>query len=107
MDAATTSATSAAIVALAHWQVRAGHLDDVLAHVVELRAASLAEPGCLGYEVFRPLDAHDALLLVERYRDDDALQAHRHSAHYRERVTERILPLLEARQVELLQARPG
>ena len=99
MDTATT------ITVLAQWRVQEGHLDDVLAHVAGLRTASLAEPGCLHYAAFRSLDAADTLLLVERYRDADALDAHRQSAHYRALVVERILPLLADRQVDLLQAR--
>lgn len=94
----------AAITVLAHWQVREGHLDHVLAQVVEVRTASLAEPGCLGYEVFRATDATDTLLLVERYRDHAAIQAHRESAHYQTLVVGPILPLLAQRRVELLQA---
>ena len=71
----------------------------------ELRFGSLAEPGCLGYEVFRHVDDPGALLLLERYRDSAALEAHRHSGHYRELVVDRILPLLESRHVELLGLR--
>lgn len=93
------------ITVIARWQVREGHLGDVLAHVAGLRTATLAEPGCLGYDVFRAIDAPDTLLLVERYRDADAVQAHRETAHYRDVVVGRILPLLESRHIDLLQAR--
>lgn len=99
MDASTT------ITVIARWRVKQGHLDDVLAHVAGLRPASLDEPGCLDYATFRALDTPDTLLLVERYRDAAALEAHRQSPHYRTFVVERILPLLQDRQVELLQAR--
>lgn len=98
MDASTT------ITVVAHWRIREGHLDDVLAHVAELRTASLDEPGCLAYAVFRSVDATDELLLVERYRDAAAVDAHRQSPHYGALVVERILPLLVDRQVELLRA---
>jgi quinol monooxygenase YgiN len=96
---------AAPIVVVARWQVRGGALGDVLAHVAELRKASLAEPGCLGYEVFQSTEATGTLLLLEHYRDDDALEAHRLSAHYRAWVADRILPLLAVRVVEILRPR--
>jgi quinol monooxygenase YgiN len=96
---------SQAITVVARWQVADDALDEVLALVAELRPQSLAEPGCLGYEVYRSVDTPASLLLVERYRDQAALEAHRQSAHYQALVVRRILPLLAARQVELLQAR--
>ena len=72
----------------------------------ERQAASLGEAGCLEYAVFRSIDAADELLLVERYRDAAAVDAHRQSPHYGALVVERILPLLADRRVELLQASP-
>lgn len=95
-----------ALVVVAHWQVRPGALDEVLAHAAELRGHTLAEPGCLGYEVHRAVAAPDTLLLVERYRDEAALEAHRQSLHYRTGVVDRILPLLAARRVEVLRPVP-
>lgn len=94
------------IVVLARWQVDATALDDVLALLPDLRRASLAEPGCLGYEVFRSVDAAHVLLLVERYRDQAAIDAHRASPHYRDVVVARIVPRLLQRQVEILGAHP-
>jgi len=42
-----------------------------------------AEPGCERYDLYRRKDADEVSLhLFERYRDDEALQAHRASAHY-------------------------
>ena len=97
---------SATITVIARWRVKHDHLDDVLSHVAELRTASLGEAGCLEYAVFRSIDAADELLLVERYRDAAAVDAHRQSPHYGALVVERILPLLADRRVELLQAPP-
>jgi quinol monooxygenase YgiN len=97
MEASTT------ITVVARWRVKEGHLDDVLAHVAELRTASLEEPGCLEYAAFRSVDTADELLLVEKYRDAAAVEAHRQSPHYGVLVVERILPLLADRRVELLQ----
>jgi quinol monooxygenase YgiN len=93
------------LVVVARWQVASEALGEVLAHVAQMRAATLEEPGCLGYDVFQSIDAPATLLLLERYRDDQALQAHRQSAHYTALVVERIVPRLEARQIEILQPR--
>lgn len=92
------------IIVVARWRTRPGELDTVLVLANELRRSSLAEPGCLGYEVFRSAEEPGTLLLLERYRDGAAIDAHRASAHYQALVVKRILPLLAVRQVELLRA---
>ncbi len=43
--------------------------------------AARAEEGNLQYDFFLPLDNCDDLLLIEKYRDADALGAHVRSAH--------------------------
>lgn len=96
--------TAGPITVVARWRAKAGTVDNVLALVAELRPPTLAEPGCLGYDVFRSTDTLGELLLVERYRDMPAIEAHRGSAHYQALVVQRILPLLSDRQVELLRS---
>ena len=93
------------IVTIAWWQTRQDTLGEVLGLLAELRAASLAEPGCLDYEVLASVDDAGALVLIERYRDSSALEYHRLSDHYRELVVGQIVPLLESRHVELLGLR--
>lgn len=92
------------IIVIARWQMDEARVAEVLELVTALRQHSLAEPGCLGYEVFRSTENPGAILLLERYRDNAAIDAHRHSAHYRELAVDRIIPLLSSRQVELLRA---
>jgi quinol monooxygenase YgiN len=41
------------------------------------------EPGCLTYELIRDREAPGAYTIVEFYRDDAALEAHRNSAHFK------------------------
>lgn len=94
---------SGPVVVLAHWKTTAAGVAAVLAHLADLRSQSLAEPGCLGYEALQMVDDPSALVLIERYRDEAALEAHRNSAHYRELVVDRILPLLTDRRVEFLR----
>ncbi|WP_373989568.1 putative quinol monooxygenase [Duganella sp. BuS-21] len=89
----------------ARWQPADGKLGEVLAIIAEMRPKSLAEPGCLGYEVYRGVDLQHQLLLLEHYSDAAALEAHKQSEHYQSLVIGRAVPLLAERQVEVLQAR--
>lgn len=97
--------TTTPITIVARWQPASESYDDVLAIIRELRPKSLAEPGCLGYEVYEGMDQPRTVLLLEHYRDAEALEAHKQSAHYQALVVGRALPLLADRKVEILQAR--
>ena len=92
------------VIVLARWSAAEAHLGAVLELLKSLRAQSLAEAGCLGYEVFEQADEPGTLLLLERYRNEQAAQAHRDSSHYREHM-DRIRPLLAARHVDFLRSR--
>ena len=96
--------TPGPIVVVARWLLSAQTVESVLTLLSDLRQQTLAEPGCLGYDVFRSADNPAQLLLLERYRDDAAIETHRASRHYQELVVQRILPLISDRQVELLRA---
>jgi quinol monooxygenase YgiN len=93
------------VIVVARWQMSAEAVEGVLGMVAELGRLTLQEPGCLGYDVFRSTDTPGQLLLLERYRDNEAIEAHRGSTHYQELAVKRILPLLTERTVELLEAR--
>jgi quinol monooxygenase YgiN len=41
-----------------------------------------AEPGCERYDLYRKQGGGETFHLFERYRDPDALESHRASAHY-------------------------
>ncbi|CAM3290080.1 ABM domain-containing protein [Deinococcus saxicola] len=59
------------------------YAQDVLAEMRGMVQGSRQEPGCLRYDLLRQDDAGTVRLHVqERYRDRDAVQAHRDSAHY-------------------------
>lgn len=93
------------IIVVARWETTLEHLPAVLSAATEMRRQSLDEPGCLGYEVFQSPEAATSLLLLERYRDDQAVAAHRSSSHYATLVAQQIVPLLTSRRVELLRER--
>jgi quinol monooxygenase YgiN len=49
----------------------------------ELRAASLEEEGCAGYEVARGNDERATFVLFETWRDQAALDAHYETDHFK------------------------
>ncbi|WP_197375996.1 putative quinol monooxygenase [Mycolicibacterium baixiangningiae] len=93
------------IVVVAHWRTTEADLPEVLEYAAAARPLSLAEPGCLGYEILQDTEEPTHVVLVEHYRDSTALDAHMNSSHYRDLVVGRIRPLLTDRTVELLQPR--
>src|SRR3954465_7635250 len=98
------SATSV-ITIVARWEPLPEAYEEVMAVIAELRPQSLAEPGCLGYEVYKSTEEPRTLLILEHYSDVAALEAHKVSNHYQSLVVGRALPLLADRKVEVLQAR--
>ena len=93
------------VMVIAHWQTTEAAFDSVLRDTAELRARSLAESGCLGYEAFQNAAEPASVVIIERYRDAAAQQAHLDSSHYQELVVERIRPVLVDRKVEILRLR--
>ncbi len=67
-------------VALFH--PREGSEAEVESLLSSLVAPSRAEPGCLDYDLYRERLEGPRFVLVERYRDQDAVEAHRRSSHY-------------------------
>ena len=59
--------------------MREAFLDSIRSQGVD--AACRAEDGNLQYDYYRSADADDELLLVEKWRDGDALAAHGAQAH--------------------------
>ena len=90
---------SKAIYTFAKWRVQQGRLDGVLSAVAELAACSTAEPGNLVYKVHQSNSDANTLVLFEGYQDESALDEHRNSKHYRALVVEKIIPLLQDREI--------
>ena len=51
--------------------------------VAHARNSLEREEGCLGFEVYRDREDAARFLLFERYRDEQALNAHHASAHFK------------------------
>jgi len=84
---------------IVHLRVAVGHVDEVLALVAELAKASLAEPGCRRFDVFRHVSDDRKVVLLERYTSHEAFEAHRTSEHTTN-LLKGIAPRLDSQAVE-------
>lgn len=84
---------------VAVWRPAPGQRGAVREILRELAGLTAREPGCLGFEVLESVDPEGAFVLDEYYADPAARDAHRESAHFRDLVLDRAVPLLEHRDV--------
>ena len=87
------------VYTFAKWRVKDGRQAAVLSLLAELKAKSCAEEGNLFYAVHQSTSDALTLILFEGYSDESALAEHRQSEHYRRLVTEKMIPLLEDREI--------
>lgn len=59
------------------------------------------EPGCLAYHANIDTENDHLFCLYEVYVDEDALAAHRETAHFKELIEGVIVPVLDQREREL------
>ncbi len=87
-------------VICATWKVLSGETDAILRLLEQVRQASLAEPGCLRFDVHRSLDDPSAFFLYEQYESEEAFDRHAASDHVRRFVLEDAVHRLESRRRE-------
>lgn len=87
------------VYTFAKWRVKEGRLPAVLSLLAELTAKSTAEEGNLVYKIHQSSSDANTLILYEGYKDESALDAHRKSEHFQTLVIEKIIPLLEDREI--------
>jgi quinol monooxygenase YgiN len=87
------------VYTFAKWRVKEGQLETVLSLLVELTAKSTSEEGNLFYEIHQSNSDTNTLILFEGYKDESALEEHRHSEYFQTLVVEEIIPLLEEREI--------
>ena len=85
----------------AKWQVKEKQLEVVLALLADVEKKSTEEAGNLFYTIHQSNTDRNVIVLYEGYKDEQALQAHRDSEHFRNVVVGKIVPLLENREVIL------
>ena len=83
----------------AKWRVKQNQLDTVLNLLAEVAEKSSREEGNLFYKVHQSHSDTNTLILFEGYKDEAAVTTHRNSEHFQSLVIERIVPLLEDREV--------
>lgn len=92
-----------AIYVFARWQVKKEHLQEVMKLLPDVANSSKKEEGNLFYKVHQSEADPHTLLLFEGYRNKEALDKHRTSAHFNALVVDQIVPLLENREVVVAQ----
>lgn len=90
------------IYVYAQWQVKEGKLDSVLQILKEAAQKSSEEKGNLFYKIHQSKTDQNTLILFEGYENESALELHRNSEHYQSLVVKQIIPLLENREVILM-----
>jgi quinol monooxygenase YgiN len=72
------------VVVVATVQVRPGTEDEALAALTAGLEGAHGEDGCLAYALHRDLDEPTRFVVVERWRDQEALDSHAREPHLRE-----------------------
>jgi autoinducer 2-degrading protein len=69
-------------VVCVHVQVKPEHIEAFIAASRENAANTILEPGNLRFDVLQQADDPQRFVLYEVYRDEEASQAHKQTAHY-------------------------
>lgn len=77
--------------------VRPDSLERYMPLLLENARGARDEPGCERFEVFVDPDEPTRIMLLEIYRDRDALEAHMRTPHFA-RYAEQAVPLLVSRR---------
>jgi quinol monooxygenase YgiN len=85
------------MIVVAQYVVKEGHQDSVVSLLRSNAEASRQEPDCLEFSVYQDVEHPARILLYERYSNEDAFQAHRHTSHFLGLVEGQVVPLLEER----------
>ena len=95
------------MLVIARWVARDGEVSAVEAALARLVPAARAEPGVLAFDVYRdPADAR-VFVLVERFRDQAAHDAHIAAEHTRRCAIEDALPRLAHRERAVFEPMAG
>jgi quinol monooxygenase YgiN len=78
--------------------------DRVAEILTNLATASRQEPGCVNYVPHIVEGEPDTVVIYEQYKDQQAVEAHRASAHFKKHAVGGLYQLMLDRQVENLTA---
>ena len=65
------------------FKIKEGHVEDYLAAKREMVQKSQAEEGCISYTMNAVKDQPDVVALLEIWQDEEALELHKNSEHYK------------------------
>ncbi len=77
---------------------------EATAAVALLATESRREPGCVSYIPHQVQDDPDTILIYEQYRDPQALEAHRETAHFKKYAIGILFQKMKDRRLENLIA---
>jgi (4S)-4-hydroxy-5-phosphonooxypentane-2,3-dione isomerase len=86
------------VVLIVKWTAEPDHQEEIAEILRTMTELVRQEPGCLSYEVFRSSEDPQEFMLVEVYKDQDAVTAHGQTDYFKSHVLDRALPVLKARQ---------
>ncbi len=86
------------VALIVKWVASDGAQEDIADVLRTMREHTLREPGCVSYEVYRSSDDPREFMLVELYKDQEAISAHSEADYFKEHVLGRALPVLSSRQ---------
>jgi quinol monooxygenase YgiN len=89
-----------AYVIAATWTAKPGEADRIAAILKTMTQLSRQEPGCLYYQAHAVKDSPGTFLIYEQYADEDAVERHRSSPHFKEHVVGNALNYLASREVK-------
>jgi autoinducer 2-degrading protein len=86
------------VALIVKWIAEPEKQEEIAAILRTMKELVRQEPGCLSYEVFRSSEDPQEFMLVEVYRDQDAVTAHGQTDYFKSYVLDRALPALKSRQ---------
>ena len=86
------------VVLIVKWIAEPGNEEEIADILSVMTVRTRQEPGCLSYEVFRSSEDPHEFMLVEAYKDQDAVTAHGQTDYFKSYVLDRAIPALKTRQ---------
>jgi quinol monooxygenase YgiN len=85
------------------WRIKESETSRILKMLPELAEQTKKEEGNLCYMIYQSESNPNELILQERYKDQNAVEAHKNSEHYQRIVVKEIIPILEIREVVVVR----
>ncbi len=79
-------------------------VEQIRGHLVALTAAARLEPGCVSYVPHFLEDDPCTVVIYEQYRDDAALEQHRHTPEFKQHAIGGLYQAMKDRRLENLVA---